>query len=119
MTCCLLLPSLPQIVRLTPLHSEPSPQNLGIGDSSDGGWGDEAQGGGSAAAAHISGMVPAAAHGAGVAAPAHMHLPAMATPGLQNEAGEYNCFLNAIIQCLWRCANFRQQVGGKGAGCRG
>ena len=31
--------------------------------------------------------------------------------GLRNEAGEYNCFLNTIIQCLWRCADFRQQVG--------
>ena len=28
-------------------------------------------------------------------------------PGLTNEAGEYNCFLNVIIQCLWRCADFR------------
>ncbi|KAL4433799.1 hypothetical protein ABPG75_000240 [Micractinium tetrahymenae] len=32
--------------------------------------------------------------------------------GLRNEAGEYNCFLNVIIQCLWRCADFRQQVAG-------
>ena len=31
--------------------------------------------------------------------------------GLRNEAGDYNCFLNVIIQCLWRCADFRQQVG--------
>ena len=31
--------------------------------------------------------------------------------GLRNETGEYNCFLNVIIQCLWRCAEFRQQVG--------
>ena len=29
--------------------------------------------------------------------------------GLRNETGEYNCFLNTIIQCLWRCADFRQQ----------
>ncbi len=34
--------------------------------------------------------------------------------GLQNEAGEYNCFLNVIIQCLWRCTDFRQLVGGGG-----
>ena len=27
--------------------------------------------------------------------------------GLQNEAGEYNCFLNAVVQCLWHCAAFR------------
>ncbi|KAL4450740.1 hypothetical protein ABPG77_001096 [Micractinium sp. CCAP 211/92] len=30
--------------------------------------------------------------------------------GLRNETGEYNCFLNVIVQCLWRCADFRQQV---------
>lgn len=64
---------------------------MGIGDSSAGGWGEEGQGGLSMAAPPAS---PAA----------------MATPGLQNEAGEYNCFLNAIIQCLWRCPDFRQQV---------
>ncbi|KAL4450736.1 hypothetical protein ABPG77_001092 [Micractinium sp. CCAP 211/92] len=34
----------------------------------------------------------------------------VATPGLRNETGEYNCFLNVIIQCLWRCADFRRQV---------
>jgi hypothetical protein len=38
-------------------------------------------------------------------------VPSLATPGLRNEIGEYNCFLNVIIQCLWRCAEFRQQVG--------
>ncbi|KAL4450742.1 hypothetical protein ABPG77_001098 [Micractinium sp. CCAP 211/92] len=32
--------------------------------------------------------------------------------GLRNEAGEYNCFLNVIVQCLWRCADFRRQVAG-------
>jgi hypothetical protein len=37
-------------------------------------------------------------------------VPAGAT-GLSNEAGEYNCFLNVIIQCLWHCADFRAQVG--------
>ena len=26
---------------------------------------------------------------------------------LQNETGEYNCFLNVVVQCLWRCAAFR------------
>lgn len=34
----------------------------------------------------------------------------LALTGLRNEAGEYNCFLNVIIQCLWRCTEFRQQV---------
>ena len=38
----------------------------------------------------------------------------LALTGLQNETGEYNCFLNVIIQCLWRCAEFRQQVRGGG-----
>ena len=37
-------------------------------------------------------------------------LSSLITPGLRNETGEYNCFLNVIIQCLWRCADFRQQV---------
>ena len=31
-------------------------------------------------------------------------------PGLTNAAGEYNCFLNVIVQCLWHCGDFRQQV---------
>ena len=31
-----------------------------------------------------------------------------AEPGLQNEAGEYNCFLNVVVQCLWHCAAFRE-----------
>jgi hypothetical protein len=29
------------------------------------------------------------------------------TPGLRNRTGEYNCFLNAVVQCLWRCRAFR------------
>ncbi len=35
---------------------------------------------------------------------------AVARPGLQNEAGEYNCFLNVIIQCLWHCSAFRARL---------
>ncbi|KAK9804439.1 hypothetical protein WJX73_000629 [Symbiochloris irregularis] len=27
--------------------------------------------------------------------------------GLQNNIGEYNCFLNVILQCLWRCHDFQ------------
>ncbi|KAI3434593.1 hypothetical protein D9Q98_002662 [Chlorella vulgaris] len=34
----------------------------------------------------------------------------VALPGLRNEVGEYNCFLNVIVQCLWRCGEFRQEV---------
>lgn len=30
-----------------------------------------------------------------------------AGPGLQNMTGEYNCFLNVIVQCLWHCRPFR------------
>ena len=30
--------------------------------------------------------------------------------GLQNAIGENNCFLNAIIQCLWHNASFRLAV---------
>ena len=39
------------------------------------------------------------AHGASAAAPNEA--------GLQNETGEYNCFLNAVVQCLWHCAAFK------------
>ncbi len=34
-------------------------------------------------------------------------LMGVATPGLQNQTGEYNCFLNVIVQCLWHCRSFR------------
>jgi hypothetical protein len=30
----------------------------------------------------------------------------LAAPGLQNQIGEYNCFLNVIIQSLWHCRSF-------------
>ncbi|KAL9239545.1 hypothetical protein vseg_013855 [Gypsophila vaccaria] len=30
-------------------------------------------------------------------------------PGLQNEAGEYNCYLNVIIQSLWHLKRFREE----------
>ena len=49
----------------------------------------------------------------------------LALLGLRNEVGEYNCFLNVIIQCLWRCDDFRRQVSrsvcgrvGWAGGCR-
>ncbi|KAL3144125.1 hypothetical protein ABBQ32_003915 [Trebouxia sp. C0010 RCD-2024] len=39
------------------------------------------------------------------------HEPATAsTMGLRNATGEYNCFLNVIIQCMWHCRVFRQSV---------
>lgn len=34
----------------------------------------------------------------------------VATPGLQNEYKEYNCFLNVIVQCLWHCRTFLEPV---------
>ena len=34
----------------------------------------------------------------------------VAMPGLRNETGEYNCFLNVIIQCLWHCTGFRAAI---------
>ncbi len=30
--------------------------------------------------------------------------------GLHNATGEYNCFLNVIVQCLWHCTCFRTAV---------
>ena len=30
--------------------------------------------------------------------------------GLRNAMGENNCFLNVIVQCLWRCGSFRHAV---------
>ena len=44
---------------------------------------------------------------------------ALAGPTLSNEAGEYNCFLNVVLQCLWYCAEFRAQVGGTDGCCPG
>jgi len=34
----------------------------------------------------------------------------IATPGLQNQLGGYNCFLNCILQCLWNCRELRPMV---------
>ncbi|KAF5838773.1 hypothetical protein DUNSADRAFT_2236 [Dunaliella salina] len=31
-------------------------------------------------------------------------------PGLINRTGEYNCFLNVIIQCLWHLTVFKQKL---------
>lgn len=33
---------------------------------------------------------------------------AVAAPGLQNMIGEYNCFLNVVVQCLWHCRQFKR-----------
>jgi hypothetical protein len=34
----------------------------------------------------------------------------LAAPGLSNETGEYNCFLNVVVQCLWHCSDFSAAV---------
>ncbi|PRW57724.1 ubiquitin carboxyl-terminal hydrolase [Chlorella sorokiniana] len=56
--------------------------------------------------------LPAAPRSSGGAAAGAQDTEALALAGLRNEAGEYNCFLNVVVQCLWRCAEFRQQVAG-------
>ncbi|PRW57916.1 ubiquitin carboxyl-terminal hydrolase [Chlorella sorokiniana] len=56
--------------------------------------------------------LPAAPRSSGGAAGGAQDAEALALAGLRNEAGEYNCFLNVVVQCLWRCAEFRQQVAG-------
>jgi len=53
---------------------------------------------------------PAPAAGARLAAASTKGAAAVARPGLQNEAGECNCFLNVIIQCLWHCSAFRARL---------
>ena len=35
--------------------------------------------------------------------------PGVGTPGLQNQIGEYNCFLNVVVQCLWHCREFKRR----------
>ena len=34
----------------------------------------------------------------------------VASPGLQNRLGEYNCFLNCVLQCLWHCTEFSDRL---------
>lgn len=46
-----------------------------------------------------------------VLAPEQAEVAALSLPGLRNESGEFNCFLNVVLQCLWRCADFRAEVG--------
>lgn len=61
---------------------------------------------------------PAAGWGSGrlnflaALAPDQAEVAALALPGLRNESGEFNCFLNVVLQCLWRCEEFRFEVGG-------
>ncbi|KAK9830629.1 hypothetical protein WJX81_006901 [Elliptochloris bilobata] len=51
---------------------------------------------------------------AGEARQRALHGLAAAAPRLQNETGEYNCFLNVVVQCLWHCAAFREGFLGLG-----
>jgi ubiquitin C-terminal hydrolase len=34
----------------------------------------------------------------------------VAAAGLRNLTGDYNCFLNVIIQCLWHCDPLRNRL---------
>lgn len=53
------------------------------------------------------------AYAAELLRPGGSHEPAStSTMGLRNATGEYNCFLNVIIQCMWHCHAFRQAVMG-------
>jgi hypothetical protein len=36
--------------------------------------------------------------------------PEVGAAGLANETGEYNCFLNVVVQCLWNCMTFRKML---------
>ena len=54
-----------------------------------------------------TGAWPPVASAGPAAAAGSRPLPAA---GLSNEAGDYNCFLNVIIQCLWHCTEFRAAV---------
>ncbi|KAG2500861.1 hypothetical protein HYH03_001622 [Edaphochlamys debaryana] len=66
-----------------------------------------------AAAGAAAAKAAAAATGARRAPPAAasaVEAPGVAGTGLVNRVGEYNCFLNVIIQCLWHCASFRAQI---------
>jgi hypothetical protein len=46
--------------------------------------------------------------------PSRLSLPCPSSPppAPRALAGEYNCFLNVIIQCLWHCDELKRQVGG-------
>jgi hypothetical protein len=37
-------------------------------------------------------------------------VPGLSAAGLANQAGEYNCFLNVVVQCLWSCKAFTKEV---------
>jgi hypothetical protein len=39
-----------------------------------------------------------------------MALVPVTAAGLRNATGEYNCFLNTVVQCLWNCQSFKQQL---------
>ena len=45
-----------------------------------------------------------------VPSPPDPELAGLGLAGLSNETGEYNCFLNVTIQCLWHCSEFRAAV---------
>ena len=46
----------------------------------------------------------------GMGGPAMTNTQVAGASGLVNRQGEYNCFLNVIIQCLFHCGTFRAVV---------
>lgn len=44
------------------------------------------------------------------AQPAAAGPPGLSVAGLANATGEYNCFLNVVVQCLWNCLDFKQKL---------
>lgn len=66
-----------------------------------GGWASGAASGGDASGGAAAGRSGAATE----------ELPdGVKVSGMRNEAGEYNCFLNVIVQCMWQCVEFRRRV---------
>jgi hypothetical protein len=74
--------------------------------------GDSSDGDSDMEAAMAASMAQQQAGGAGAGADSRVvsSVPGVSAAGLANETGEYNCFLNVVVQCLWNCKDFRQQV---------
>eukprot|EP00878_Enallax_costatus_P013635 GHUV01014258.1.p1 GENE.GHUV01014258.1~~GHUV01014258.1.p1 ORF type:complete len:721 (+),score=313.38 GHUV01014258.1:201-2165(+) len=62
------------------------------------------------AAQQQHGMISSEFPSLGASAPGSRAGPAVSSAGLANETGEYNCFLNVVVQCLYSCKAFREQV---------
>ena len=53
---------------------------------------------------------PAGLNWLAAVAPAVAELQAAPLAGMQNEAGEYHCFLNVVVQCLYHLVPFRTRM---------